>query len=240
MKMEDQPELVAKMAANEELQSLRSSLYPHFVEYKYTYNFSWMGLPIIQFPQDIVAMQEIIWQIRPDLIVETGIAHGGSLVFYASMLELLGGDGLVVGVDVEIRPHNRKAIEKHPMSGRIRMIEGSSVDPGVVQQVRDLASGRQRVLVTLDSMHSHEHVIKELNLYSPLVPKGSYLVVFDTAIEELPPGTFTGRPWDKGNNPYTAVQQFLRETDRFVPDTDLDSRLLFTSAPGGYLKCVKD
>ena len=238
--MEDQPKLVAKMAANEELQSLRSGLYPHFVEYKYTYNFSWMGLPIIQFPQDIVAMQEMIWQIRPDLIVETGIAHGGSLVFYASMLELLGGDGLVVGVDVDIRPHNRETIEKHPMSGRIRMIEGSSVDPGVVQQVRDLASGRQRVLVTLDSMHSHEHVIKELNLYSPLVPKGSYLVVFDTAIEELPPGTFTGRPWDKGDNPYTAVQQFLRETDRFVPDTDLDSRLLFTSAPGGYLKCVKD
>lgn len=208
--------------------------------FKYTYNFTWLGRPIIQFPQDIVAMQEIIWRTKPDIIIETGIAHGGSLVFYASMLELLGGDGQVVGIDVEIRPPNRAAIESHPMFKRITMIEGSSIDEAVVEQVRQLARRKRNVLICLDSNHTHAHVLQELRLYAPLVTKGSYLVVFDTVIEDMPAGYFFDRPWDKGNNPKTAVWEFLKTTDRFEIDRDIPNKLLITVAPDGYLKCVKD
>lgn len=208
--------------------------------HRYSYNFTWLGRPIIQFPQDILAMQEIIWRVKPDLIIETGIAHGGSLVFYASMLELLGGDGRVIGIDIEVRSHNRAAIESHPMFKRITMIEGSSTDEAVVEQVRELARGKQSVLVCLDSNHTHAHVLRELQLYAPLVTKGSYLVVFDTIIEDMPAGYFSGRPWDKGNNPKTAVWEFLKTTDRFEIDRDIPNKLLITVAPDGYLKCVKD
>ena len=206
----------------------------------YSYNFDWLGRPIIQFPQDIVAVQELIWQIKPDLIVETGIAHGGSLILSASILELLGGDGEVIGVDIEIREHNRKEIEKHATFKRITMIEGSSTDEDIVSQVRSLAQGRQPVMVLLDSSHTHDHVLKELQLYSPFVTKGSYLVVFDTIIEDMPEDSFPDRPWGKGNNPKTAVREFLKETDRFVVDKDIENKLLITVAPDGYLKCVKD
>jgi cephalosporin hydroxylase len=207
--------------------------------YGYTYNFSWLGRPIIQFPQDILAMQEIIWAVRPELIVETGIARGGSLVLYASLLELLGGPGTVLGVDVDIRPHNREAIESHPMARRIRMIEGSSVDPGVVAQVRALAQGR-RVLVTLDSNHTHAHVLAELQAYGPLVSKGSYLVVFDTSIADAPEGFFAGKPWDRNDNPMTAVHAYLAGTDRFEIDRSISDKLLVTVARDGYLRCVRD
>jgi cephalosporin hydroxylase len=209
-------------------------------KYKYTYNFTWMGRPIIQFPQDILAMQEIIWSVKPDMIVETGIAHGGSLVFYSSMLELLGGDGIVVGVDIDIREHNRAAIESHPMAKRIRMIQGSSTDEAVVDQVRRLAEGRTRVVVTLDSNHTHEHVLQELWAYSPLVTKGSYLVVFDTTIADTPDGFFPDRAWDRHNNPKTAVHSFLRATDRFEIDRSICGKLLITVARDGYLRCVRD
>lgn len=185
-------------------------------------------------------MQEIIWRTKPDIIIETGIAHGGSLVFYASMLELLGGDGQVVGIDVEIRPPNRAAIESHPMFKRITMIEGSSIDEAVVEQVRQLARRKRNVLICLDSNHTHAHVLQELRLYAPLVTKGSYLVVFDTVIEDMPAGYFFDRPWDKGNNPKTAVWEFLKTTDRFEIDRDIPNKLLITVAPDGYLKCVKD
>lgn len=208
--------------------------------YKYTYNFTWLGRPIIQFPQDMVAVQEIIWKTRPDLVVETGIAHGGSLVFSASMLELLGGGGRVVGVDVEIRPDNRKEIERHPTFRRITMIEGSSTDPRVVAEVRRLAAGARQVLVLLDSNHTHAHVLEELRLYSPLVRRDGYLVVFDTVIEDMAPGSFPDRPWDRGNNPKTAVREFLRGTDRFEVDREIEDRLLLTVAPEGYLRCVRD
>lgn len=206
---------------------------------QYSYNFKWLNRPIIQFPQDMIAMQEIIWEVKPDLIIETGIAHGGSLIFSASMLELIGGNGQVLGIDIDIRQHNRIEIEKHPMFKRITMIEGSSVDETIGKQVYEFAKGKQTVLVCLDSMHTHEHVQKELKLYSPLVTKGSYLVVFDTIIEDMPDDLFADRPWGKGNNPKTAVHEFLKTNDRFVIDKDIENKLLITVAPDGYLRCVK-
>lgn len=207
--------------------------------YKYTYNFNWLGRPIIQYPQDIMAMQELIWNVKPNLFVETGIAHGGSLIFYASMLHLLGGDGFVVGVDIDIRAHNRAEIVSHPMAERIRMLEGSSVDPAIFQKVSALAEGR-RTMVALDSNHTHEHVLGELRLYSQLVHAGSYLVVFDTALEYVRDLNADARPWGVGNNPLTAIRAFLEENDRFVVDDSIDSKLLLTVAPGGYLRCVKN
>ena len=188
---------------------------------KYSYNFTWLGRPIIQYPQDIVAMQELIWQVKPDLIIETGIAHGGSLMLSASMLAILDycdasetGESArsprtrrrVLGIDIDIRAHNLAAIEAHPMSGRIEMLQGSSVDPGIVAEVGDLAK-HQRILVSLDSNHTHSHVLAELNAYGPLVALGSYCVVFDTIIEDLPGGTYPDRPWSIGNNPKTAVRR---------------------------------
>jgi len=215
--------------------------------YKYSYNFTWFGRPIIQFPQDIIALQEIIWQVQPDLIIETGIAHGGSLIFYASMLELLEAssvlqkaEGQVLGIDIDIREHNRVEIEKHPMFNRITMIQGSSIDDVVIKEVHGLAKSKRQVLVVLDSNHTHDHVRRELDLYSTLVTKGSYLVVFDTIIEDMPVDFFPDRPWGKGNNPKTAVWEFLEETDRFEIDRDIENKLLITVAPDGYLKCIKD
>ena len=210
------------------------------VRVKYSYNFSWMGRPIIQYPQDIIAMQEIIWNVQPDLIIETGIAHGGSLIFYASMLELLGGEGMVLGIDIDIREHNRREIEKHSMFKRITMIEGSSIDDRVVEQVRNFAKGKKRVLVGLDSMHTHEHVLSELEAYSPLVTLGSYCVVFDTIVEDSPDEYSVDRPWGKGKNPKTAVWKFLEGNDRFIIDKEIENKLFITVAPDGYLKCVKD
>lgn len=231
---------IARQGEDEQLRDASLRWMLETSKYKYTYNFSWMGRPIIQFPQDILAMQEIIWAVKPDLIIETGIAHGGSLIFYSSMLDLLGGNGKVVGVDIEIRDHNRAAIESHPMARRITMIEGSSTDEKVVDQVRALAKGRQRVLVTLDSNHTHEHVLQELWAYSPLVTKGSYLVAFDTTIGDTPDGFFSDRPWDRTNNPKTAVHSFLRSTDRFEIDRSVCDKLMITVARDGYLRCVRD
>ncbi len=229
---------IQAMASDPQVKRAAKDFLLHAARHKYTYAFSWLGRPIIQLPQDIVAVQELIWKTKPDLIVETGTAHGGGLVFYASMLELLGGDGHVVGID--IRPHNRAAIEAHPMFKRITMIEGSSTDQTVVAKVRELAAGKRRVMVVFASLHTHEHVLAELKLYSPLVTKGSYLVVFDTVIEDMPEDAFPDRPWGKGNNPKTAVWEFLKTTDRFVIDKDIQNKLLITFAPDGYLKCVKD
>lgn len=222
------------------LQGLSNIWIREGIRYKYSYNFTWMGRPVIQLPQDIVAMQEIIWKVKPQLIIETGIAHGGSLIFYASMLELIGGDGQVLGIDIEIREHNRVEIEKHPMFKRITMIEGSSTDEEVVKRVYEFAKGKKPVLVALDSNHTHVHVLRELKLYSPLVTKGSYLVVFDTIIEDMPGDLWPNRPWGKGNNPKTAVYEFLKTNDRFIIDKEIEHKLLITVAPDGYLKCIKD
>lgn len=222
---------------------------------QYVYNFDWMGRPIIQYPQDMVAMQELVWRVRPDLIIETGIAHGGSLVLSASLLALLdmsdaieAGTTLdprvsrrkVLGVDIDIREHNRVAIASHPMASRIAMIEGSSVAPEVVQQVRRYAQDYQRVLVCLDSMHTHDHVLGELDAYAPLVTPDSYCVVFDTFVEDMPPKFFADRPWDVGNNPKTAVKQWLTSHAEFEVDTKLEQRLQVTVAPHGFLRRLAD
>lgn len=207
--------------------------------HKYSYQFDWMGRPVIQMPQDLLAMQELIWRLKPELIVETGVAHGGSLVFYASMLEMMGLPGRVVGIDIDIRPHNRAAIEAHPMSHRIDLITGSSIDAAVVAEVRRRAEGRN-TLVCLDSNHTHEHVLGELRAYAPLVKAGGYLVVFDTVVEFMPKSCFPDRPWGPGDNPWTAVQAFLKENDRFELDPDIPNKLLITVAPDGYLRCLKD
>src|ERR1022692_1539179 len=210
---------------------------------KYSYNFSWLGRPIIQYPQDIIAMQELTWSIQPDLIIETGIAHGGSLIFYASMLELnaaCGGprDAEVLGVDIDIRAHNRAAIEAHPLFKRISMIEGSSIAPEIIEQVQAKAAGRRRVLVCLDSNHTHEHVLGELQAYAPLTSVGSYCVVFDTVIEDMPAEMFPDRPWGPGNNPKTAVREYLKSHPEFEIDKQIDHKLLISVAPEGYLKRV--
>jgi len=233
-------ENIAAQGKDKELSKLGMQFMTSTIPYKYSYNFSWMGRPIIQFPQDMVAMQEIIWEVKPDLIIEMGIAHGGSLIFYASMLELLGEDGHVVAVDIDIREHNRVEIEKHPMFKRITMIEGSAVDEQIAAQVREFVKEGMKVLVVLDSFHTHNHVLKELEFYSPLVTKDSYLVVFDTAIEDLPEDSFPDRPWGKGDNPKTAVWEFLKTNDRFVIDMEIQNKLVITVAPDGYLKCIKD
>jgi cephalosporin hydroxylase len=228
------------MYEDNNLRTLSQRWFIESCRYRYSYNFKWMGRPIIQFPQDIVMMQEIIWKVKPKLIIETGIAHGGSLIFYACMQEIIGESGRVLGIDIDIRSHNRVEIEKHPMFRHITMIEGSSIDPNVVNQVHDLAVGRSPVLVALDSNHTHEHVFRELELYSCLVTKGSYLVVFDTIVEDMPDDFFVDRPWGKGNSPRTAVREFLKTNQRFVIDADIEKKLLITVAPGGYLKCIKD
>lgn len=202
----------------------------------YSYNFRWMGRPIIQYPQDMIAMQEILWQVQPDLIVETGIAHGGSLVFYASICELIG-KGEVLGIDIDIRTHNREAIESHPMFKRITLLEGSSTAPEVIAQIKTIAANK-KVLVVLDSDHTHEHVLAELRAYAPLVALGSYCVVFDTIIEDMPAALYPDRPWDIGNNPKTAVQAFLDESPDFSVDEGIEAKILITVAPGGYLRRV--
>lgn len=210
---------------------------------KYSYNFHWLGRPIIQYPQDIIAMQELIWTIKPDLIIETGIAHGGSLIFYASMLELnaiCGGpaEAKVIGIDVDIRQHNKLAIVEHPMARRIMLVEGSSTNPDVVEVVQNQVDLRQRVLVCLDSNHTHQHVLDELKIYAPMTSIGSYLVVFDTLIEQMPDDTYLDRPWGRANNPMSAIAEFRRGTADFEIDRSIDGRLLISVAPGGFLKRI--
>ena len=220
---------------------------------KYSYNFSWQGRPIIQYPQDMVAMQELIWSIKPDLIIETGIAHGGSLIFSASMLALLdmcdaieAGEKLdpkvsrrkMLGIDIDIRAHNRAAIEAHPMASRIQMIQGSSIAPEIIAEVHAVAANYSRILVCLDSNHTHDHVLAELQAYAPLASKDSYCVVFDTIVEDMPKEMYPDRPWGPGDNPKTAVWEYLKTHPEFQIDKNIDSKLLITVAPEGYLKRV--
>ena len=222
---------------NETLKGLARDFFNESARHKYSYHFSWMGRPIIQLPQDMMAMQELIWSIKPDLVVECGIAHGGSIIYYASLLELQG-HGEVLGIDRDIRPHNRQAIESHPMFKRISMIEGSSIDLAVVEQVRALAAGKKVILV-LDSNHTHEHVLEELRLYAPLVSLGSYCVVMDTVVEDMPADAFPDRPWGPGDNPKTAVWAYLEENGDFEIDQQMNDKLLISVAPDGYLRRVR-
>lgn len=259
-------ECVARVEANAVDSKLRHASDAFLLETiraQYSYNFQWLSRPIIQYPQDIVAMQELIWQIKPDLIIETGIAHGGSLILSASLLALLdycdavdagvvldpkNAQRRVLGIDIDIRPHNRSAILAHPMSHRIDMIQGSSIAPEIVAQVQEIAAGCDCVLVCLDSNHTHEHVLAELEAYAPLTSKGSYCCVFDTIIEDLPESTFPDRPWGKGGNPKTAVWEYLRRLNveerraidgellNFEIDKVVENKLLITAAPDGYLR----
>jgi cephalosporin hydroxylase len=233
-------EFIERMGADEQLRGLTRQWFTASSQYEYSYHFKWLGRPIIQFPQDIIALQEIIWEVRPRLIIETGIAHGGSLIFSASMLELIGGDGRVIGVDIDIREHNRIEIERHPLARRVTMIQGSSIDEDVAGRVAHEARGDGAVLVILDSNHTHDHVLRELEIYSPLVTRGSYLIVFDTVIQEMPADFFPDRPWGPDSNPKTAVSEFLKRNDRFEVDRQLEAKLQITVAPGGYLRCTKD
>ena len=229
---------IERQGQDNDLQALSRIWMRETVPSKYSYNFSWLGRPIIQYPQDIIALQEIVWRTQPELIIETGIAHGGSLVFFASMLELMDGDGRVLGIDIDIRAHNRKAIEAHPLAKRIDMIEGSSIDAAVAAEVARKASGK-RTMVVLDSNHSHAHVAAELEAYAPLVSKGCYLVVLDTVVEDMPKALTGNRPWGPGDNPKTAARAFVQKSDRFVVDRSIDHKLLISVGPEGYLLCIK-
>ena len=246
-------ERLQEFAADKNLNALAHNWVFHSMQQKYLYNFDWLGRPIIQYPEDMVAIQELIWKVQPTLIIETGIAHGGSLVLSASMLALLdyceaveSGKTLdpktssrqVVGIDIDIRSHNRGAIEAHPLSGLITMVEGSSVDKNVIDKVHELAAGHQSVMVFMDSNHTHEHVLGELNAYAHLVTVGSYCVVFDTFVEDMPPKYFPDRPWDKGNSPKTAVHEYRRMHPEFEIDKSIDNKLLISVAPDGYLRRI--
>jgi len=237
---EDKARSIAELGKDLEVKKLGLKFLIETAPKKYSYNFSWMGRPIIAFPQDMIAMQELIWEVKPDLIIEAGIAHGGSIVYYASLLELIGGDGIVLGLDIDIREHNREQIESHSMFKRIKMIEGSSTSEEVARQVYEIAEKRKNIMVCLDSNHTHEHVLKELELYAHLTTKGSYCVVFDTVVEDMPRDWNWGeRPWGVGNNPKTAVHEFLKKNDDFEIDKSIDNKLLISVAPDGYLKRIR-
>jgi cephalosporin hydroxylase len=244
-------------SAVSDIESLRD-LANHFIlssaKVRYSYQFEWLGRPIIQYPQDIVALEEVIWKVNPDLIIETGIAHGGSLIFSASMLALLDmceaieqkksinparSKRKVLAVDIDLRKHNRAAIEAHPMSSRIQMIQGSSIAPDIIAQIREIAAHYSRIMVCLDSNHTHNHVLDELKAYAPLVSEGSYCVVFDTIVDDLPKNLFPDRPWGPGNNPKTAVREFLKTHQEFEIDNSIDQKLLISVAPNGWLKKIK-
>ncbi|MBW1989553.1 MAG: cephalosporin hydroxylase family protein [Deltaproteobacteria bacterium] len=234
------PKNIDAMASNPKTTALVSDYFENARRFLYAYNFSWLGIPIIQHPADLIAFQELVWTVKPRLIIETGVAHGGSMVFYASLLKMMDIPGRVIGIDVDIRPPNRKRLDQHPLRPLIDLVEGSSVDPSVVEKIHHMAKGQSPVLVALDSHHTHDHVLKELRAYSDLVTKGSYLVVQDTRIEDVDASLIKDRPWGKGNNPKTAVWEFLKSTDRFEIDREIEKRILFTGAPDGYLKRVKD
>ncbi|MEE6179616.1 cephalosporin hydroxylase family protein [Mycobacterium sp. 050134] len=241
------------MSRNERLRADAAEFMRTSLLAQYSYNFAWMSRPIIQYPQDIVVMQELIWRVRPDLIIETGIAHGGSLVFSASMLALLDmadaiesgatidpakSDRKVLGIDIDIRAHNREAVEAHPMASRIQMIQGSSIAPAIVTQVREIAADYDKVLVCLDSNHTHAHVLAELQAYAPLTSVDSYCVVFDTIVEDVPAELSSDRPWAPGDNPKTAVREYLKSQNDFEIDTSIQHKLAITVAPDGYLRRV--
>ncbi len=244
---------VSAIESNTELKAsahefLKASLLP-----QYSYNFSWLGRPIIQYPQDMVAMQELIWEVKPDLIIETGIAHGGSLIMNASLLAILdycdaieNGEKLdpnkpkrrVLGVDIDIREHNRVAIEAHPMANRIDMIQGSSITQDIISQVHEYSKNYKKILISLDSNHTHEHVLAELEAYAQLTSVGSYCVVFDAIIEDMPADMCPDRPWGPGDNPKTAVWEYLKTHPEFEIDKSIQNKLLITVAPDGYLKRI--
>ena len=222
-------------------------------KHKYTYHFNWLGRPIIQMPQDILALQEIIWNIKPDLIIETGIAHGGSLCLTASLLALLELEEMqnnsisqdeiikrkVIGIDIDIRQHNRELIENHFLSDKIEMIESSSVNKDTFNKIKSLSKDYSNILVMLDSNHTESHVLEELNLYSSLISKNSYCIVFDTIVEKMDSEFSKNRPWNKKNSPQSAIQKFLKRNKNFIVDKTIDKKIILSMAPGGFLKKIK-
>lgn len=221
----------------------------------YVYNFFWLGVPIIQIPQDLQAMQEIIWEVKPNLIIETGIAWGGSLIYSASMLAILETCGVienghVLGIDIDIRPHNKKALNAHPLSKKLTMLEGSSVDKDIIEKVSLFTKNYKKIMVCLDSNHTHDHVLSELEVYAPFVNVGSYCIVGDTIIEDAPQEMVSHRPWGKGNNPKTAVWEYLRRLKEegrkasdgsqlnFEIDKTIEHKIVLTGSPDGFLKRV--
>ncbi|MDH5641222.1 MAG: cephalosporin hydroxylase family protein [Nitrospira sp.] len=249
---------VATYRANSELQTAARAFFDQIGIGKanYVYNFTWLGVPILQIPQDIQAMQEIVWQVKPDLIIETGVAWGGSLMFTASLLAILEACGAiekghVIGIDIDIRTHNREAIQAHPLSKKISLIEGSSIGDVVLEKVRAITAEHKRVMVCLDSNHTHDHVLAELEAYAPLVNVGSYCLVGDTIIEDAPASMTAQRPWGKGNSPKTAVWEYIRrlraegrrdrtgEVMQFEIDYEVEDKIVLTGSPDGYLKRVK-
>ena len=235
------------------------------IRHGYPYNFTWLGRPVVQVPQDLYAIQELIWSCRPDLVLETGIAHGGSLVTSASMLALLdycdavekgtvldphASKRKVVGIDIDIRSHTRAAIDTHPLRHKIHLLEGSSVDTKIEDEVAQHVEGYENVMVFLDSNHTHEHVLQELELYAPYVSKGSYCVVWDTGIEDAPEGFTSDRPWGKGNSPKTAVWEYRKRLANegriardggqlaFEIDRYIENKIVITASPDGFLRRV--
>lgn len=210
-------------------------------KYDYSYLWSWMGVPIIQMPTDVLATQEVIWNTKPDVIIETGVARGGSVIFMASLLAAMGNDaGKIIGVDLDIRPHNRDSIEQHPLSKRITLIEGGSTDEATIAAVKAAIPPRARVMVVLDSDHSYDHVLAECRLYGPLVTEGCFLVVADTLIGHLTEEKALDRSkvWYKGNEPLNAIRTYLEETKRFEVDPVLNGKLVLSSSPSGYCRCI--
>ena len=232
--------MIKKMAQDIPLQNLSKKWIFNSINHEYSYHFNWLGVPVIQYPQDLMAMQEIIWQTKPDIIIETGVARGGSLIFYASILNMIQKSGLVIGIDIDIRNHNKIIIKTHHLSKKIKLIEGSSTDMNTIDKVKKIIKQKKKILVILDSNHTHDHVFQELLLYSPFVKKNGYMVVFDSIIEDMPSKLVKNRPWKKGNNPKTAVHEFLKKNSRFQIDKEIENKLLITVAPDGYLKCIKD
>lgn len=257
---DEKEQRVASYSSDADWQKTSAQWLKRAFEQHYMYNFSWLGRPIIQLPGEMVALQEIVWAVKPDLIIETGIAHGGSLMLSASMLAMLDycdaatkktaldpakTQRRVVGIDIDIRPHNRQAIEAHPLSHMVTMIEGSSIDADTIAQVKKVATGYKNILVCLDSNHTHAHVLAELEAYAPLVSVSSYCLVFDTVVETMPDGLFPNRPWKQGDNPRTAVWEYLRRQEKggnpphFEIDRFMENKLLITTTPDGFLKRVR-
>jgi cephalosporin hydroxylase len=248
---DERKERLVSFAQDGEFRSLSQRWLEASMRKKYVYNFDWLGRPIIQYPQDMWAVQELIWTVKPDLVIETGIAHGGSLILSASILAMLDyceamekGVSLdpratkrrVIGIDIDIREHNRKAIEAHPLAPMLTLIEGSSIAPETVAKVKDAAKGYQRVMVFLDSMHTHAHVLEELKAYAPMTSKGSYCVVFDSFVEDMPADLFPDRPWSPGDNPKTALHEYLKTHPEFVIDKSIEGKLLVSVCADGFLK----
>jgi len=250
----DRTNRLSEYKNNQGLHKLANEWIEKSMTENYVYNFDWLGRPIIQFPEDIVGVQELIWKTKPDTIIETGVAHGGSLILSASILAMLdlceaidSGQTYdpkltkrrVLGIDIEVRQHNRELIEAHPLFNYITLIEGSSTTQEVISKVKAKTKGSNKSLVFLDSNHTHAHVSEELEAYWRFVTLNSYCVVFDTFVEIMPQGFFSNRPWDVGDNPMTAVRDFLDRNDNFVIDNDIDTKLQITVAKSGFLKRVK-